>query len=70
MHEWVTHQSARGHYFNFTGIIFSTGISPVESEGKDDPSHHLTENYVAGFLLKERALNYIPAIRRVTVNKK
>lgn len=22
MHEWVTHHSARWHYFNFTGIIF------------------------------------------------
>ena len=27
----VTHQSTRGHYFSFAGIIFSTGISPVES---------------------------------------
>lgn len=33
MHEWVTHQSPCGHCFNFWHYFFSTGISPVESEG-------------------------------------
>lgn len=54
MHEWVTHHSARWHYFNFTGIIFfSIGIIGLQSKGGK------TFN-VVGALHNERAVNYIP----------
>lgn len=72
MHEWVTHQSPRGHYSSFTGIIhfFPLGLVQWSLEGRDDFTSSSAEHYRAGFLLQERDVNPIPAIRRVTVNKK
>lgn len=72
MHEWVTHQSPRGHYSSFTGIkyFFPLGLVQWSLEGRDGFTSSSEENYRAGFLLPERKVNPIPAIRRVTVNKK